>query len=202
MRFRLSLKARPMFTGRARRSSRRRLMLEWLEDRVVPSIADGTVLVCTFPSTFASGDTSSFPTGIIGVNPQNGLQSTVSINSTQDGDLFDEPTYVIEAPNGLLYVTDLTSFTTGAIIQVNPNNGTQTPIAHGQYINGPNVLTWENGELYVACEGPGDGSVHTLVQVDPTTGTQTLIVPQSTSPGLHRPHRYGTGPERHGLHIG
>jgi hypothetical protein len=158
----------------------RRLVLECLEDRVVPSIPDGTVLLCTGQTNPGS----SSPIGIIGVNPQNGSQFPVSINSSQDGNLFNLPTYVIEAPDGQLYVTDIFAFTTGAIIRVDPNTGQQTLVTKGQHIQGPNTLAWVNGELYVACEGSGsaaaNGTVHTIVQVDPTTGAQALITDGST----------------------
>src|SRR6266849_1905705 len=86
----------------------RRPHLERLEDRVVPSITDGTILVATCPSSFSFQDQSSFPIGIVGVNPVTGAQSLVST-----GGLFSLPTYIVEAANQQLYVTDLTAFGTG-----------------------------------------------------------------------------------------
>jgi hypothetical protein len=169
-----SLKARPVFTGSVQRCSRP-LVLECLEDRLVPSISDGTVLVCTGPSPYSSQDQSSFPIGIIGVNPSTGTQFPVSIDSPQDGSLFTLPSYVTEAPDGQLYVTDLQAFGTGAIIRVDPNTGQQSLVTKGQLIDGPNALAWVNGYLYVANEADGSGTVHTVVQVDPNTGAQTLI---------------------------
>ena len=173
--------------------SSRRLELEWLEDRLVPSIPDGTVMICTGPSSFSSQDLSSFPIGIIGVNPTTGAQFPVSINSSQDGTLFTLPTYAIEAPNGQLYVTDLQAFGTGAILRVDPNTGQQFLVTKGQFINGPNVLAWENGQLYVANEADGTGTVHSLVQVDPTTGAQTLIT-NGSSGGFTVPTGMEPGP--------
>ena len=54
------------------------MQLEVLEDRVVPSLADGSILVSTGPSSFSYLDQSSFPTGIIAIDPHTGAQSAVS----------------------------------------------------------------------------------------------------------------------------
>ncbi|HLJ95832.1 MAG TPA: Ig-like domain repeat protein [Gemmataceae bacterium] len=155
--------------------SRHRLLLETLEDRVLPSIADGTLLVATGPSSFSSENQSSFPIGIIGVNPHTGAQTPIST-----GGLFSLPTYITEAPNQQLYVTDLTAFGTGAIIAVDPNSGQQTVVAKGGFINGPNVLSFVNGYLYVADEGDSSGTVHNIVRIDPNTGQQTLVTDGSS----------------------
>jgi hypothetical protein len=152
------------------RQPRRRLQLERLEDRVVPSLPDGTILVCTGPSAFSSLNQSSFPTGIIGVNPTTGAQTVIST-----GGLFSLPTYVTEAPNQQLYVSDLTAFGTGAVFRVDPNTGQQSLVAKGGMINGPNVLVWVNGYIYVANTGDSDGTVHSIVKIDPNTGVQTLV---------------------------
>src|SRR5438132_14226473 len=117
MRFCSFLKSRCATRIRTHGSSRRPL-LENLEDRVLPSIADGTILVATGPSSFSSQNQSSFPIGLIGVNPSTGAQSQVST-----GGLFTLPTYTAEAPNQELYVTDLQAFGTGAIIAVDSNTG-------------------------------------------------------------------------------
>ncbi|HLJ93885.1 MAG TPA: Ig-like domain repeat protein, partial [Gemmataceae bacterium] len=146
------------------------LQLEQLEDRTVPSIMDGTILVATCPSTFSYQDQSSFPTGIVGVNPSTGAQARISA-----GGLFSLPTYIEEAPDQGLYVTDLTAFGTGALIRVDPNTGQQGLVAHGGYINGPNAFAFINGCIYVANEGDGSGAVHNLVRINPSTGQQSLI---------------------------
>jgi sugar lactone lactonase YvrE len=170
------------------------LLLERLEDRLVPSIPDGTLLVCTGPSLFASTDQSSFPIGIVGVDPNAGAQFPVSVNSSQDGNLFTTPTYVIEGPDGQLYVTDSQAFDTGAIIRVDPNTGQQFLVTKGQYINGPNTLAWVNGFLYVANEADGSGTVHTIVQVDPNSGAQVLITDGSSGTGFTVPVGMVPGP--------
>jgi hypothetical protein len=144
--------------------------LEWLEDRLVPSIPDGTILAATAPSPFASADQFSFPTGIIGVDPSTGAQFPVSV-----GGPFSLPTYIAQAPNQQLYVADLTAFGSGAIIRVDANTGQQSIVTRRGFINGPNALVFMNGFLYVANEGDGSGTIHTLVRVDPSTGAQTVI---------------------------
>src|SRR5438046_6868662 len=64
-----------------------RLRLERLEDRLIPSIGEGTILVATSPDQgFSTIDQSSFPTGIIGVDPITGAQTQVST-----GNLFALP---------------------------------------------------------------------------------------------------------------
>ena len=67
------------------------MQLEVLEDRVVPSLADGSILVSTGPSSFSYLDQSAFPTGIIAIDPHTGAQSAVST-----GGLFALPTYIRE----------------------------------------------------------------------------------------------------------
>jgi len=141
-----------------------------LEDRVVPSIADGSLLAATGPSSFSSQDQSSFPTGIIAVDPTGVQQTPVSI-----GGSFSAPRSITEGSNQQLYVADLKAFGSGAIFQVDPNSGQQTVIAAGGLINGPIALTFINGSLFVANQGDGLGSVQSLVQIDPTSGQQTLI---------------------------
>src|SRR5579871_408036 len=154
----------------------RRLLLERLEDRLVPALTDGTILVATFPSQgFASGSQSGFPDGIVGVAPGTGSQAAVST-----GNLFTVPTYTAEAPNQQLYVTDLQAFGTGAILAVDPNSGAQRLVAKGGFINGPNVLVFMNGYLYVADEGDASGTVHNIVRIDPNTGQQTLVTDGSS----------------------
>ncbi|HLJ96818.1 MAG TPA: Ig-like domain repeat protein [Gemmataceae bacterium] len=147
-----------------------RLLLERLEDRLVLSVAEGTVLAATLPSTFAGKDVSGFPTAIVGVDPGTGTQSLIS-----SGNLFALPTYIAEGPNQQLYVTDLKASGTGAVLAVDPDTGTQRVVATGGFINGPNVLVYWNGFLYVANEGDASGAIHNLVRVDPNTGEQKLI---------------------------
>src|SRR5438270_13180089 len=70
--FRISWKARHMFQNSAQRS-KRCPQLEILEDRLVLSIADGTILVLDNPSTPTGPNTA-----LVGVNPVTGAQSIIS----------------------------------------------------------------------------------------------------------------------------
>jgi sugar lactone lactonase YvrE len=160
----------------------RRPQLEQLEDRLVPSIPDGTLLVATAPSSFASTDQSEFPTGIIGVNPSTGAQAPISL-----GGLFALPTYIAEGPDQQLYVTDLRAFGTGAVIRVDPVSGQQTVVAKGGFLNGPSAIVYVDGSLYVADTGDGSGNVHNLVKIDPNTGTQTIIISDNATGGFTVP---------------
>ncbi len=160
----------------------RPLQLERLEERTVPSLLDGTLLVATGPSSFSYLDQSSYPTGIIGVNPSTTAQTSVST-----GGLFSLPTYMAEAPNGQLYFSDITATGRGAIIALDPNTGQQRLVATGGFIDGPNVLVWMNGFLYVANEGDASSTVHNLVRIDPSTGQQRLITDGSDGSGFSVP---------------
>src|SRR5205823_8878231 len=81
--------ARISDSWRQRRSWRPQL--ERLEDRIVPALVDGTILVCTGPSSFSSQDQSSFASGIVAVDPVTGQQAPLST-----GGLFSLPTYIAE----------------------------------------------------------------------------------------------------------
>src|SRR5216684_3068864 len=105
---------------RARRLSYR-MQLETLEDRVVPSIADGMILVANSPLSGASA-----PAGVVGVDPSTGAQSSVST-----GGLFSLPETVRQGPNDQLYVADYSASETGAIIAVDSNSGQQRLVAGG-----------------------------------------------------------------------
>ncbi|HLJ93748.1 MAG TPA: DUF4214 domain-containing protein [Gemmataceae bacterium] len=150
--------------------SGKRLQLESLEDRLVPSLMEGTLLVGTGPSSFSSQDQSSFTPGIIAVDPNTGSQIRLSM-----GQLLALPTYIAQAPNQQIYVTDLKAFGTGAVFRIDPNTGQQIVVAKGGLLDGPNVLVFLNGYLYVADEGDASSRVHNIVQIDPNTGQQRLI---------------------------
>src|SRR5262249_10811705 len=90
------------------------------------------------------------------------------------------PTYIAEGPNGLLYVTDLQAFGTGAVFTVDPNSGAVNVLAKAG-LNGPNVLAFVNGFLYVVNEGDGTGIVHDIVKLDPITGKQLAVIPGNFS---------------------
>jgi hypothetical protein len=177
MRFYASLKSRRTPARSAHRSSRQP-QLESLEDRVVPSIANGTILVLDNPST-----PSGPPTALVGVNPSTGAQSIIS-----QGQLFSTPVDPREAPDGQIYVTDYTAYgpvsatnVGGAVFRVDPNTGVQSLVAKGGYINGPSALaviqhnSQASPELYMTNVGDDTGTYRNIVQIDPLTGAQKLI---------------------------
>ncbi|HLJ96373.1 MAG TPA: hypothetical protein VKU02_24580, partial [Gemmataceae bacterium] len=93
-----------------------RLLLERLEERLVPTAAaDGDILVATLPSQgFTQADQSGFPTGLIGVrqNPPPVAQYQLSTDQVLGtGNFLIFPTYTAEGINAnnqaQLYETDL-----------------------------------------------------------------------------------------------
>src|SRR5262249_47366167 len=129
MRFHSSQRTRRALPHHKQRLSHR-LVLEQLEDRVLPSVPDGTIVVTTSHSAFSSVPPDSFPIGLVGVTPGTGSQFPIST-----GGLFALPTYVTEAPDGQLYVTDLQAFSTGIVVRVDTNN-VQHLVARGGFLNG------------------------------------------------------------------
>lgn len=138
----------------------RRLQLEALEDRLVPSLSDGTILVTNTP--FTRGDAAR---GIVGVNPLTGQQTLISNNG-----YFSEPLDVREGADHMLYVADAFSTGIGAVIQVDPLSGAQKLIASGGFINVPQALEIDQGIVFLA-----NGAGRSLSAVDPVTGNQLLI---------------------------
>lgn len=158
-----------MYNRHACRPSRR-LQLEVLENRLVLSVADGTVLVINAPNKNPHS-----PLGVVGVNPHTGAQSLVST-----GGYFSGPLDLREAPNRDLYVADQTAFGTaqymgGAIIRIDPGTGKQQVVARGGLLNGPDAIEVLHGHIFVTDAGPFDGSVHDLVEINPANGEQRLI---------------------------
>ncbi|HLJ93103.1 MAG TPA: Ig-like domain repeat protein, partial [Gemmataceae bacterium] len=138
-----------------------RMQVENLEDRIVLSLAGGTILVANSP--LLGGEA---PTGIIGVDPNTGAQSLVST-----GGMFSLPETVRQGPNQQLYVADYSASGTGAIIGVDPSTGDQRLVATGGDIDGPTALAISNGFLYV-----GDGAdVPNIVEIDLSSGQQRLV---------------------------
>lgn len=161
-------------TGQAERRSALRPQLETLEDRLVPSITDGTVLLGNLPGS----PTSTAPTGIVGVNPQSGAQSIVS----RDG-LFSVPGNVREdsTDDTTLYVTDYAAFPGtgsdigGAVFRVDANTGHQSLVAKGGFINGPSALAVINHMIYISDVGDDTGTFNNIVEINPSNGHQRLI---------------------------
>jgi hypothetical protein len=142
------------------------LKLEWLEDRVVPSIPDGTLLVATLPGSNA---TTTF-SGILGFDPNTGNQ-VYSLSGP-----FVEPIYMTEDPTtGMLYVADVGArYPSGVIWAVNPNTNqvAALPISN---LGGPGLLTYLDGNLIILNLGTGTfgSGVHYITQFNLATGTTT-----------------------------
>jgi sugar lactone lactonase YvrE len=170
--------------------STRRPQLERLEDRVVPSIADGTILLLDNPTT-----PTGPPTALVGVNPHTGAQSIIS-----KGQLFVTPLDPREAADGQIYVTDYQAYappnpTTnvgGAVFRVDPNTGRQSLVAKGGYINGASGLAVIHHKLYITDIGDDTGTYRNIVEIDPETGKQRLV---SKDGMLYNPLAIVPGPD-------
>jgi hypothetical protein len=178
--FYLPLKMRGASPSQGQRSSGR-LELETLEDRVVPSIANDTIIVPTLPSGSVSPPiVPAPPTGLYGVDPNYGTQTAIST-----GGVFVTPDTVVEAPGRIglsvlaaqLYVADGTAGFNGkgAIIEYDPSYNTTRIVAdssNGGLMNDPVVLAflYSGNYLYVA-----NCTDRTLVRLDPYGWHQSYV---------------------------
>ena len=89
--------------------------------------------------------------------------------SVRPAGLFGLPLEICEgpAPQDYLYVADLTAFDTGAVIRIDPSDGSQTLLATGGYLYAPNSITFVNGYIYVADTGDSSSYTHDIVRIDP-----------------------------------
>jgi hypothetical protein len=103
----------------------------------------------------------------------------------------------------MLYVTDLGQLdetgnplpNTGAVIKVDPNgpnDANQSLLVSG--LNGPNVILFVNGLVYIANLGNSTGLVHEIVQIDPTTGLHQVITQSNSGDGFSVPVGMVAGP--------
>jgi hypothetical protein len=172
---------RNAFTNRPEKRHKRGAtspVIERLEDRIVTTNpVSGMILVAN-----ADNGTSNYQ-GIVGVDPYSGGQyPIVSIKDHNPGGYRAYPTDVTEAPDGTLYVADLgdenqTDDGSGGIIEIPYSGGgysrsTPTWIATAHQFDG---LAYINSNIYAVDYGDGAGSLHNLYQVDPSSGTCTLI---------------------------
>jgi sugar lactone lactonase YvrE len=113
--------------------------------------------------------------GIIKVNPTTGAQTIVS----KDGNFCDADGAEL-APNGGLYVADLTAFGgPGGVICVNPSTGTQYVISQkGSFSEPSDVAITPTNNLYVTDHNgvsPGGSNTPVVYKVDNATGAQTVL---------------------------
>jgi hypothetical protein len=145
-----------------------------------PPPLQGTLLVCTAQSGFSSADQSSFPVGLVNVNQTTGVQTLLASNK-----LLVQPAYVTRLPGtNIVYIADLLAFRTGAIIRLDLDTGSQTAVAIGGLINGPEGVLCQNNALYVINVGNSSGQIHTLVRIDLASGQQSLVTDGMTSGGF------------------
>jgi hypothetical protein len=133
----------------------------------VTMIADGTILVCSYPFDSSVGT----PTGIIGVDP-NPNTNTFPIATSGN---FMRPVTIREATDNQLYIADSPSTGTGAVIKVDPSTLMQTVFATGgNMINEPVGLAIDNADnlLFVLNAGTG---VPMVVEIDLKTGVASPL---------------------------
>jgi len=194
------LKTRPVTRQQVHRPSRL-LLLERLEDRVVPTqLGDGWIVF----SNYQTDINQHYLSGIYAVDPS-GNKYTISNNSGHGG-YFAVPGGLFENPTtGMLYVPDEGLLNgraiipyTGSLIQVDPNtavsddnSGIQTRISYNSNLWGTDGVVYINGAIYVIDQGDGGGNLHLLpnpnnssvfdapshdlVKIDLNTGSQTQI---------------------------
>jgi DNA-binding beta-propeller fold protein YncE len=142
--------------------------------------ADGSLLVADMGAFATSTDRT--PDGrIIRVDPVTGQQSLVT-----SGNMLVDPAGLAVAPDGLIYVVENVG-TMGApsVVSVNPATGAQTLVTQdGQLCYPFGIALHPNGSLLVTNYGDfSDGSTvincahdfGSLVEIDPATGTQSIL---------------------------
>ena len=117
---------------------------------------------------------------ILRADATTGALTELSRNGRQ-GNLFVHPYDLAIERNGSLIVADMGEFAPadptpdGAIIRVNPRNGTQSLVSKGGALVDPAaVAVAPDGGLYVV-ENFGVGGVRSVIRIDPATGAQTTI---------------------------
>ncbi len=113
---------------------------------------------------------------IVRVDPETGVQDIVA----EGGNLVN-PYWIVVDPQGDLLVSDISSV--GRIIRIDRKTGAQTVVSEGQFFGSPYGMAFgSNGQLFVTERGAVNRPTQRIVQVDPTTGVQTLL-PRSSSGG-------------------
>ncbi len=115
---------------------------------------------------------------IIRVDRATGTRTLISSNaSPAGGPQFGTPSGIALDAGGDIIVADMTAFTDGAILRVNPTTGARTVIsrnsapAGGPRLDGPmDLAIAANGDIYVA-----NTFGTNVIRVNPTTGARTLI---------------------------
>ena len=136
--------------------------------------ADGFLLVAEQRNTSLFGPDPITDGAIIRIDPVTGVQVVVSENG-----LLVNPSDVILAPDGMIYVADLNGFrfdmggaptgtTFGRIIRIDPVSGLQMVLAEDAFLETPTGLIWHNGQIIVIDQS------RRLIAIDPVSGIQFL----------------------------
>jgi hypothetical protein len=185
--FKSRFNRRNVSSGNVRWSSH--LRLEYLEERLVmDAIPEGQLLMTSFP-----GSPDYTKAGVIAVNPAvdasspSSNQTPIALGDNSGASKLHIPSYVSEAPDGQVYVTDEGKYddagknvlpNSGAIVAISPTDRSQRIVASG--LNGPVADAFVNGSVYAVNVGNADRTVHNLVKINPLTGEQqTISVPDN-----------------------
>jgi TolB protein len=146
--------------------------------------AGGGILVAD-PNAFGGSG------GVIRVDPQTGVRTTVSRNSSPAGATsFADPTGIaVEAGGGIL-VADPNAFGgSGGVIRVDPQTGVRTTVSRNTSPSGapafadPTGIAVEAGGGIVVGDPNAFSGVGGVIRVDPQTGVRTALSSNSTPPG-------------------
>ncbi|HLJ98265.1 MAG TPA: PKD domain-containing protein [Gemmataceae bacterium] len=134
----------------------------------------------TLSTAAQNRDSSKFPTGIVTYTLANGSLNTGTL--TRQPGLFSLPQGVAEDQQQNLYVADETALGAGAIIHVDPRNGSASLLAWGNELDGPVGVAFDNfnQSLYEINAGDSSFATHSLVQVS-LNGVAQLYISDNLS---------------------
>ncbi|HLJ94242.1 MAG TPA: PKD domain-containing protein, partial [Gemmataceae bacterium] len=120
-------------------------------------------------------DTSTFPTGIVTYSLASGNLDTATL--TREPGLFSLPQGLAEDQQQNIYVADETALGAGAIIHVDPRNGSASLLAWGNDLDGPVGVAFNNFNQSLDVINAGDSSffTHSLVQVSLNGSSQFYL---------------------------
>jgi hypothetical protein len=101
---------------------------------------------------------------------------SLNLTTVSSGGNFVTPFDVVADSDGYLYVADLDAFTTGAIIRVDPTNGTQTVLTQGDNFFWLRGIAGDGmGNLWLTDLGTNPPATSKVIYVDTVTGTQSVL---------------------------
>jgi Ca2+-binding RTX toxin-like protein len=142
--------------------------------------------------------------GLISVDPSTGAQRALSNNSISGQNLFTDPNGLALEPDGTIVVADPgASGGSGGLIRVDPDTGQQTPLSSNAispihlFADPVNVVVAPSGRLMVA-DSSANGGTGAVIGVDPSTGQQSLVSNNLSSPTPLFASPFGIVLERNG----